>query len=241
MAPLDPHVVGRATGPTGWRCCSSRSSRGSVVLPGVAIAAPGGQQLNAADMTLLNGVRLAGLWEMPAGQMAAEKGQSATGPGDRRGDRRQHGGSTSWSWRRPTSWARASPSEPTAEQKGWLTEMQNATGAQFDQIFVTRLRVAHGKIFPVIGAVRASTRDATVRKLCRRRQQVRAAPHADAGEHRAGPVAATAAGRAARAGTGRAAGRRRGERRPAGRGQQHRRLGWSSCRARAPAGSPPSG
>ncbi|GAB3953366.1 hypothetical protein GCM10027614_58690 [Micromonospora vulcania] len=58
------------------------------------------------------------------------------------------------------------PTEPTAEQKGWLQEMQNASGARFDQIFVTRLRVAHGKIFPVIGAVRASTRDATVRKLC---------------------------------------------------------------------------
>ncbi|MEK8109355.1 hypothetical protein NKG94_41275 [Micromonospora sp. M12] len=49
------------------------------------------------------------------------------------------------------------PSEPTAEQKGWLAEMQKASGARFDQIFVTRLRVAHGKIFPVIGAVRAST------------------------------------------------------------------------------------
>lgn len=57
------------------------------------------------------------------------------------------------------------PTDPTTEQKGWLTEMQEANGNQFDQIFVTRLRVAHGKIFPVIGAVRASTRDATVRKL----------------------------------------------------------------------------
>ncbi|MDI5941244.1 ROK family protein, partial [Micromonospora sp. DH15] len=57
------------------------------------------------------------------------------------------------------------PTDATAEQKGWLKEMQESTGARFDQIFVTRLRVAHGKIFPVIGAVRASTRDATVRKL----------------------------------------------------------------------------
>jgi hypothetical protein len=36
---------------------------GLVVLPGVAVAAPAGpKQLNAADMALLNGVRLAGLW-----------------------------------------------------------------------------------------------------------------------------------------------------------------------------------
>ena len=51
------------------------------------------------------------------------------------------------------------PTDPRPEQQGWLTEMQKAEGDQFDQTFVTRLRVAHGKIFPVIGAVRASTRD----------------------------------------------------------------------------------
>jgi hypothetical protein len=43
--------------------------------------------------------------------------------------------------------------------------MQNAKGVQFDQVFVTRLRAAHGKIFPVIGAVRSATRNPVVRKL----------------------------------------------------------------------------
>ena len=137
------------------------------VLPGMAVAAPaGGQQLNAADMTLLNGVRLAGLWEMPAGQMAAEKGQSAKVREIGAGSPSSTEARPARRSTRPTSWARRIPSEPTAEQKGWLTEMQKASGARFDQIFVTRLRVAHGKIFPVIGAVRASTRDPTVRKLC---------------------------------------------------------------------------
>ena len=87
------------------------------------------------------------------------------------------------------------PSDPTTEQKGWLTEMQNASGAQFDQIFVTRLRVAHGKIFPVIGAVRASTRDTTVRKLADEANKFVGRPHGHAGEHRPGPLAADAAGR----------------------------------------------
>jgi hypothetical protein len=43
--------------------------------------------------------------------------------------------------------------------------MQRATGARFDQVVVDRLRAAHGKIFPVIGAVRAATRNPVVRKL----------------------------------------------------------------------------
>ena len=134
------------------------------VLPGLAVAAPG-QQLNAADMTLLNGVRLAGLWEMPAGQMAAEKGRSPRVREIGAEIARQHGVLDQLVVNAANKLGATLPTEPTAEQKGWLAELQNATGARFDQIFVTRLRVAHGKIFPVIGAVRASTRDATVRKL----------------------------------------------------------------------------
>lgn len=136
------------------------------VLPGTALAAPApGQQLNAADMTLLNGVRLAGLWEMPAGQMAAEKGQSKRVRQIGAEIARQHGVLDQLVVQAANKLGATLPTDPTAEQKGWLTEMQNATGARFDQIFVTRLRVAHGKIFPVIGAVRASTRDPIVRKL----------------------------------------------------------------------------
>ncbi|MFI6327985.1 DUF4142 domain-containing protein [Micromonospora chersina] len=136
------------------------------VLPGAAMAAPNpGVQLNAADMTLLNGVRLAGLWEMPAGQMAAEKGQSKRVREIGAEIARQHGVLDQLVVEAANKLGATLPTTPTTQQQGWLTEMQNATGAQFDQIFVTRLRVAHGNIFPVIGAVRASTRDPIVRKL----------------------------------------------------------------------------
>src|SRR4051794_17489323 len=49
----------------------------TLVAPAVAVAAPVPTQLSAADLTLLVGVRQAGLWEMPAGQMAAERGAHA--------------------------------------------------------------------------------------------------------------------------------------------------------------------
>ncbi|GAB3218294.1 DUF4142 domain-containing protein [Micromonospora halotolerans] len=136
------------------------------VLPGAAQAAPNPVvQLNAADMTLLNGVRLAGLWEMPAGQMAAEKGQSKRVREIGAEIARQHGVLDQLVVEAANKLGATLPTTPTTQQQGWLTEMQNATGTQFDQIFVTRLRVAHGNIFPVIGAVRASTRDPIVRKL----------------------------------------------------------------------------
>jgi predicted outer membrane protein len=44
---------------------------------GPANADPASTQLGVADLTLLNGVRQAGLWEIPAGQMAAQKGTTA--------------------------------------------------------------------------------------------------------------------------------------------------------------------
>jgi predicted outer membrane protein len=122
-------------------------------------------QLNAADMTLLNGVRLAGLWEIPAGQMAAERGSldRVRRIGAMIAD--QHVRLDQLVVDAANELGASIPSTPTAEQQGWLNEMQQATGARFDQIFVDRLRAAHGKIFPVIGAVRAGTRNPVIRKL----------------------------------------------------------------------------
>ncbi|PMR59908.1 hypothetical protein C1A38_17095 [Verrucosispora sp. ts21] len=136
-----------------------------VVLPGLALGAPAGQQLAAADQALLDGVRLAGLWEMPAGQMAAEKGQSRVVREIGAEIARQHEELDRLTVEAANKLGATIPNQPTAEQQQWLTEMKDATGARFDQIFVTRLRVAHGKIFPVVGAVRASTRNDVIRDL----------------------------------------------------------------------------
>jgi predicted outer membrane protein len=136
------------------------------LVPAPAMAAPGvPTQLNAADQALLNGVRQAGLWEMPAGQMAAQKGstEKMRAVGQYIAD--QHVQLDQLVVDAANELGATIPATPTAEQSGWLSELQNAEGARFDQTFVTRLRAAHGKIFPVIGAVRAATRNPVVRKL----------------------------------------------------------------------------
>jgi predicted outer membrane protein len=122
-------------------------------------------QLNAADMTLLNGVRQAGLWEIPAGQMAAQKGTSdkVRKVGQMIAD--QHVRLDQLVVDAANELGATIPSTPTAQQQGFLTELQNNKGVQFDQSFVTRLRAAHGFIFPIIGTVRASTRNPVVRQL----------------------------------------------------------------------------
>jgi predicted outer membrane protein len=102
---------------------------------------------------------------MPAGQMAAQKGNSVRVRQVGQAIADQHVRLDELVTEAANQLGATLPATPTAQQQGWLNELQNATGAQFDQVFVTRLRAAHGKIFPVIGAVRAATRNPVVRKL----------------------------------------------------------------------------
>ena len=137
----------------------------AALLPLPAQAAPAPTALNATDTMLLNGVRLAGLWEIPAGQMAVERGSRprVREIGQMIAD--QHVKLDQLVVDAANRLGATIPATPTAQQQGWLAEMQKAGGARFDQIFVDRLRAAHGKIFPVIGAVRAGTRNPVIRTL----------------------------------------------------------------------------
>ncbi|GIF01904.1 DUF4142 domain-containing protein [Paractinoplanes rishiriensis] len=129
-------------------------------------------ELAAADEDLVVKVRLAGLWEIPAGEMAQEKSN------DRRV--RQIGADIAEQHAELDKLARDAakklkielPDEPNADQKKWLTEMEEAAkGKEFDQVFIDRLRAAHGKIFPAIATVRTSTRNDAVRLLAQQANQ----------------------------------------------------------------------
>ena len=157
-------------GPIGAAEAQSTASRANAVAGSSALA--GGvtleteeAELTKTDVDLVVKVRLAGLWEIPAGKMAMTKGVSPRV--------RQIGQMIASQHVRLDALDRAAakelnlelPNRPTDEQARWLDEMTDAKGSAFDDIFVQRLRAAHGKIFPVIGAVRSSTENETVRKL----------------------------------------------------------------------------
>lgn len=136
-----------------------------VVAPARAGADPASTQLDVADLTLLNGVRQAGLWEIPAGQMAAKKGTTAKVRQVGQMIANQHVQLDQLTVDAANKLGVTLPATPTAQQQGFLTQLQAAKGIQFDQLFVTFLRGTHGFIFPVISAVRASTRNEVVRTL----------------------------------------------------------------------------
>ncbi|GAB7043041.1 DUF4142 domain-containing protein [Catenuloplanes niger JCM 9533] len=121
--------------------------------------------ITSADEQFVIAVRLAGLWEIPAGEMAGDKGESQKVKEVGDSIRQQHIELDELTVNAAAKLNIQLPNEPNQDQSNWLAEMEAAEGAEFDEIFVARLRAAHGKIFPVVSTIRASTRNDVVRAL----------------------------------------------------------------------------
>jgi predicted outer membrane protein len=133
--------------------------------PSVALAQPNGD-LNALDTDLIVKVRLAGLWEMPAGEMATERSEDPKVQEVGRTLMTDHAVLDQEVRRVAALYNQPLPAEPNDSQKSWLTEMATAsTPAAFDSVWAMRLRSAHGMIFPLIAQVRATTTDPEIRKF----------------------------------------------------------------------------
>ncbi|MEI5097944.1 DUF4142 domain-containing protein [Streptomyces sp. PmtG] len=121
--------------------------------------------LSALDRDFITKVRLAGLWELPAGQQAEERGTSRAV--HTAGEHLVEGHTFLDARVREVAAALRLelPSQPTAQQRRWLAELSAARGAAYDTAFANVLRLAHGKVFAVVAEVRASTRNSLVRAL----------------------------------------------------------------------------
>jgi predicted outer membrane protein len=150
---------------TGAGSSGSSSGSSSGYSPSAPGAAAGTPAVTSTDRDLLVRVRLAGLWEIPAGRMAATKGVD---PQVRRIGAEIADQHVRLNAQVVAAAARVHvvlPDEPNADQQFWLDEMRRAQGKAFDQVFVSRLRDAHGKVFPLVSAVRVGTRNPVVRGL----------------------------------------------------------------------------
>ncbi|MFF0410459.1 DUF4142 domain-containing protein [Kitasatospora sp. NPDC004745] len=135
-----------------------------------AEASPGTVQtptgpLTPLDRDFVKRVRLAGLWEIPAGRMAVAKGGTAE---VRTAGQHLIDGHTDLD-RAVLDTARTLglgvPEEPSAQQKAWLKQLDDAQGPEFDRLFANIVRNAHGQVFAVVAQVRAGTQNSTVRDL----------------------------------------------------------------------------
>ncbi|WP_399931382.1 DUF4142 domain-containing protein [Streptomyces kanamyceticus] len=143
---------------------ADRSGTGPAELAAGTVATQWGP-LSAADRDLLVKVRLAGLWEIPAGQQALER--APTEAIKEAGDHLIVG-HTDLDQRVRGVAARLGvelPNQPTEQQQGWLKELTEASGETYQRKFANLLRVAHGKVFSVIAQVRDTTRNTLIRQL----------------------------------------------------------------------------
>ncbi|MFF2041775.1 DUF4142 domain-containing protein [Kitasatospora sp. NPDC058170] len=122
--------------------------------------------LTAVDRDFVRRVKLAGLWEGPAGQQAFKAG--TTTAVRKAGEHMVTGHRTL----DQVDLAAANvlqivamPNKPSPEQQGWLDEILGATPQDFDAKFVQLTRAAHGKVFQVVAFTRANTQNTQVRRL----------------------------------------------------------------------------
>lgn len=121
--------------------------------------------LSALDRDFVTKVRLAGLWELPAGQQAEQKG---TTPAVRTAGRHLVEGHTFLDARVRDVAAKldlALPNQPNDQQRQWLSTLDGAQGSDYDRQFANILRLAHGRVFSVVAQVRAATQNSLVRAL----------------------------------------------------------------------------
>jgi predicted outer membrane protein len=143
---------------------ADRSGTGLDTLDAQTVATRFGP-LSATDRLFVTKVRLAGLWELPAGQQAEERAPSRA---VRTAGEHLVEGHTFLDARVREVAARLGlelPNQPTAQQRGWLRELTDAHGEAYERLFANLLRSAHGQVFSLVAQVRATTRNGLVRDL----------------------------------------------------------------------------
>jgi predicted outer membrane protein len=117
------------------------------------------------DKELLVRVRQANLWELQAGRLAQENGESEAVK--RAGLHLLDGHSRLDQIVREIAVQLqiGIPDEPTEEQQDWVEQLEDSEGEEFDRFFANVLRAAHGKVFVAVAQVRSTTQNSVIRDL----------------------------------------------------------------------------
>jgi predicted outer membrane protein len=121
--------------------------------------------LTADDRSFVVKVRLAGLWEFPAGQMGEQKGTTAAVKTAGEHLIKGHTDLDTTVRSIAPQLGITLPNQPTPQQQGFLTTLSAASGTDFDTKFANILRLTHGQIFTAIAKIRTTTKNTLVRQL----------------------------------------------------------------------------
>ncbi|MFI6477022.1 DUF4142 domain-containing protein [Nonomuraea sp. NPDC050663] len=124
--------------------------------------------LGPADIDFLIKVRQAGLWEIPTGQQAQTSAQSEKVKDVGRHLVEDHTKLDIEVRKVAAQLGVDLPSAASPDQQRWMAQLSSKTGASYDRDFANLLRAAHGKVFTVVAAVRAGTRNDEIRKFAQK-------------------------------------------------------------------------
>lgn len=121
--------------------------------------------LTASDEDMLDRVYYAGLWEIPAGRLAAERGSTERVREVGRLLEEDH-----TELNRLTEEAAAKlgldlPDEPLADHQNFIKRIDSKSGRDLDVEFATLARLAHGQVYPLVAYARSGTQNSVVREL----------------------------------------------------------------------------
>lgn len=130
--------------------------------------------MGPAGRDMLVKVRLAGLWEGPAGRLGLEK---SSNPAVKEAGRHLINGHAELDAKVLELGRTLNvplPTEANADQRGWITEMTSAPAGsvEFDRVFANRLRAAHGGVYKFLAVVRTGTRNTLIRDFAKRCMEV---------------------------------------------------------------------
>jgi predicted outer membrane protein len=144
---------------------------GSAAQAGAVGDVVGAGPVTELDKTFLVKVRQAGLWEIPAGDLAQTHASSEAVK--RAGLHLLDGHSRLDQLVREDAKMLGVqlPDQATAEQRDWVRQLTAAQGLEFDKLFANVLRASHGKIFATIAEVRAGTQNDVIRRHAKQANQ----------------------------------------------------------------------
>lgn len=119
--------------------------------------------LSPGDRLLLAKVRQANLWETPTAQQANQQGFSQRVKDVGMTLMQDHVQLNQQTNDLAGQLHVPLPNEPNPQQKGWMADLANKAGPDYDRTWATDLRMAHAQVFQLAAQVRGLTRNTQMR------------------------------------------------------------------------------
>jgi putative membrane protein len=121
------------------------------------------QALSALEREFLVVINFANLWEVPMGDLAAERGSSQRVRDVGAAIAADHRSLDTAVKKLAGQFGVPLTTTPSSSTAKWMDEIEAASGDQFDRVFVDKLRAAHGTVFGLIAEIRGGTRNSVIR------------------------------------------------------------------------------